>query len=183
MFCDKCGTKFIEINQRFCQKCGTVNKTTTTTSQSGSQLTIMNTQSSSQIPKRDSGYQLKSTIPRKIGIHSKRSLAFGITSLISSTFVNIYYSGPSPINFSIYMYDFVIVFLIGISLLVSIVFGLVFGILARSNGNKAEKLESTNKMQKMGSVMGLIGIIFVSIVIGNIALYDTLMFTGIYRYI
>ncbi|MFX1273890.1 MAG: hypothetical protein ACFFBP_02925 [Promethearchaeota archaeon] len=177
MFCDKCGTKFIELDQKFCQKCGAITKTTATTYQSGSQLTVMSTQSSSQIPKQVSGYQQKRSIPGKIGIHSKRSLAFGITSFGSCSFVVYDLMYPFTIVTPMYMSSSIrnlISIIFSIALLVLLVMGLVFGILARSNGNKAELFESSNRTQKAGKVMGLLGIIMFSLIVGTIVLLSVL---------
>ncbi|MFX1273889.1 MAG: zinc ribbon domain-containing protein [Promethearchaeota archaeon] len=174
MPCDKCGADLLEPDQKFCQKCGAIVKMTATTSQSGSQLTIMSTQSSEQNTEQVSVDQQKLPISRKIGMHSKRSLAFGITSLGSSTIVSLFYL--FPISFSSYFTGVTISTTIFtyIPIVALIVVGLVFGILARSNGNKAESFESSNGMQKAGKITGLIGIIIVSLIIGTIVLFGVL---------
>ncbi|MFX1273892.1 MAG: hypothetical protein ACFFBP_02915 [Promethearchaeota archaeon] len=168
MFCNKCGTKLIESNQELCQNCGAITKKPSTISQSDSQLKIMNTQSSPQVPKHISGDQQKTSISRKIGIHSKRSLAFGITSLGLNLVGGI--MGMNSLYFSTY-FPFFIQLIIKALFIVA---ALVFGILARSNGNKAEVFEPHNEMQKAGKVMGLLGIIFSALGIGNMVLFDVL---------
>ncbi|MFX1381364.1 MAG: zinc-ribbon domain-containing protein [Promethearchaeota archaeon] len=166
MFCMKCGEKILDENQKFCQKCGAITKTTATASESSSQLTVMSTQPSSQKP----------PIPRDIGIHSKRSLAFGITSL------GLNLAGGIMMMIDLYgsrYFSTLPAFPVEVQAFF-IVAALVFGILARSNGNKAEAFESSNGMQKAGKIMGLLGIIFSAVEIGNTVLFQLFAFDYIF---
>ncbi|MFX1274624.1 MAG: zinc-ribbon domain-containing protein, partial [Promethearchaeota archaeon] len=77
MFCTNCGEKLLEQEQKFCQKCGAIIKTTSTISYSGSQQTILNTQSKSQILQKSDKIPQNPLATGEVGPHSKRSLVFG----------------------------------------------------------------------------------------------------------
>ncbi|MFX1381363.1 MAG: hypothetical protein ACFFBP_02895 [Promethearchaeota archaeon] len=176
MFCTECGEKFLEEDQKFCQKCGAITKTANAISQSDSQPKLMNIQSNSQIQQESSKSSQKLPTTGGIGIYSKRSLAFGITSLGCNLAGVIYYIiGNRWIRLALIM-----TIIIQVSFFVV---ALVFGILARSNGNEAEIIESSNGMQKAGRIMGLLGIIFSAIGMGNTVVFFVFGFDPIRYYI
>lgn len=153
MFCPNCG-KEIEIpNQRFCQNCGSDLSIVSETPQS-----MPSPQPAPKVPNS----QFMEQKPVKIkGPYSKRSLGFGIASLIiAMTLFNI---GSSFIMFPTYGYGFYLISIAFIIFGIMHIVGLIFGIASRINSQQAEKLESINTAMKAGSVLGVIGIILNSI--------------------
>ncbi|MFX1273891.1 MAG: hypothetical protein ACFFBP_02920 [Promethearchaeota archaeon] len=122
--------------------------------------------SSSQVSKQIPEDQKITPIPRKIGIHSKRSFVFGIVSLVLSG-IGLYLSSVVVYPSYYYYPQYIQI----ISQVIFSLVGLTCGIFAKSYGNEAEEFEASNKFQKAGKIMGLIGIIF-----GALGFVLTIMF-------
>jgi len=152
MYCKKCGSELEIENQRFCQICGTEIRSYRVNSQQG----LI----------RDSNKSLSSPPPhyqdiskRSGGPYAKRCLGFGIISLIiavisfnvgsSIIWDNLYYSYPR---------DGVL-----IGLIIARVIGILFGIINRFSYNRAISVEPESSILKAGNILGILGILFNSI--------------------
>ena len=172
MICTNCGEKLIGTNQNFCSNCGSeISHVSGAPQLKNEREQDMSTPSSQPIP--ESTYP--PIIQQKVvkiplggpGVHSKRCLGFGITSLISpfpfwvfSLFgwSTMSYFTPPP----------VLQVIVGITVLAILIAGLVFGILSKTNSSKAGKLEPKNGVKKVGSVFAIFGIVINAISIAVI---------------
>ncbi len=149
MFCPHCGKKIEIPNQRFCQNCGSEFPIVSESLQS---------KSSPQVTQRNINVQFMERKPVIIkGPYSKRTLGFGIASLIVAvTLFNIGTSFITILSYSFFVRFVSIVFTVfGIIHIV----GLILGIISKINNQQARKLESINTFIKAGNVLGIIGII------------------------
>ncbi|NVM37850.1 MAG: zinc-ribbon domain-containing protein [Candidatus Lokiarchaeota archaeon] len=149
MFCPNCGIKIENPNQRFCKNCG-------------SELTEFSEElrkiSNPNPTPQDLGVQfIQQRRIKKSEPHSKRTLAFGIVSLIIAGTAFQYGASFIRFPFTDYLPRFVpTVFII---LSISHIVGLIFGIASKINNQQARELESMNTFIKVGNVLGIIGII------------------------
>jgi len=153
MFCPNCGKKVEIPNQKFCLNCG-------------SELPIipeiMSPISSPQITQKDVGVQVSERKPVQIrGPHSKRTLGFGIASLVLAvTLFDIGFSLVPIPSLDVFIRIVSIAFIVfGIMHIV----GVILGIVSKINNQQARKLEPVNNFIKVGNVLGIIGIILNSI--------------------
>ncbi len=167
MFCTKCGEKLIEPNQRFCQNCGNESAITFKAPQLRTERDQYISKTSLQSTREGTNFLVSQQKPVKIkglpGPHSKMCLGFGIASSVIPLFVLIF-------NFS-YIFimlrtsvDFWIVEMI---FMVIYAIGLMFGILSRTNSAQAGKREPLNNVEKVGSILGIIGLIGNAISLGT----------------
>ncbi|MFX1567022.1 MAG: hypothetical protein ACFFCV_01495 [Promethearchaeota archaeon] len=160
MYCKNCGQKLEFENQRFCQYCG--NKVQR--AYGPSQLETTGDRNDS-IPISPPVYQIigqKSKMKGSAGSYSKKSLGFGIVSIVilSITFD----IGSTAVLDPIFSYIFLLrrVF---IGLIIAHVIGIMFGIASRIFYRKAEEMESLSSILKAGKIIGLIGITFNTILL------------------
>ncbi len=143
MFCPNCGAKLTQSDQTFCASCG-----------------LDFTSIKSQLTPERSEISDRKQMPVRMGApgsHSMRCLGFGIASIALAVF-NLSY-GLFILIFSLFFFDFnrMIVELIIISIIHIV--GVIFGIVSRVNGQKARNLDPENAAEKVGSLLGLGGII------------------------
>lgn len=163
MFCPNCGKKVEIPNQKFCLNCG-------------SELPIipeiMQPISSPQTTQKDVGIQFIERKPVIIkGPYSKRTLGFGIASLVLA--VTLFNIGSSLVTFPSYGYTRFISNAFTAFGIIHIV-GVVLGILSKINNQQARKLEPENIFIRVGNVLGIIGII-----INTILMVISFAFVGI----
>ncbi len=167
MFCIKCGEKLIEPNQRFCQNCGNEIPTTFKAPQLRTERDQYISKTSLQSTRGGTNFlvsQQKSVkIKGRPGPNSKMCLGFGIASSVIPLCAIIF-------NFS---YIFIrVLFSVGFWTVITIFMviyavGLTFGILSRKNSAQAGKTEPLNNVEKVGSILGIIGLIANAISLGN----------------
>ena len=149
MFCPNCGNKIEIANQKFCLNCG---------SELPIVPEILQSMSSPQSTQQETKVQFMERKPVQIrGPYSKRTLGFGIASLILA--VTLFNIGSSLVT--ILSYDF---FVRVVSIAFTVfgimhILGVILGILSKINNQQARKLESVNNFIKAGNVLGIIGII------------------------
>jgi len=150
MFCPNCGKRVEIPNQKFCLNCG---------SELPFVPEILQSPHSPQITQKDVSVQVSERKPVQIrGPHSKRTLGFGVASLVIA--YTLYNIGAGYIIEPISNYYFPrlipIVFIV-LSIFHSL--GLIFGIASKINNQQAREMESMNTFIKVGNVLGIIGII------------------------
>ncbi|MFX1313164.1 MAG: zinc-ribbon domain-containing protein [Promethearchaeota archaeon] len=152
MFCPNCGKKVDMSNQKFCPNCGNELPTIYETPQA-----IPSRQPALGSPKVQ--FRDQKQVQAK-GPYSKRSLGFGIASLIiAMTALNI---GSTFLMSPVFKYRyFVSVVFLGLTIMHII--GLIFGIISNISSQQAKNVESINSALKAGSVLSVIGIILNSI--------------------
>ncbi len=176
MFCPSCGSELREGNQKYCHCCGTnlLNATEDT------QLyTRISQKTPKKIPKSTIEYSTVPEINKKqikpkggIGAHSKRCLAFAIVSLacagVASVlgtslnfFFNWFFDGNSRILLIPRFIPMTSIYIVG----------LIFGILSRTNSSKAGLKESKNNVEKVGSILGILGIISNAIGLAGVLIF------------
>ena len=101
---------------------------------------------------------------REVGPYSKKCLGFALLSFAIAIFC-VFAGGAILLLIIISRYAFVGLIGFIVSILANSV-GLIFGILSRVNKTKAGKAEPSNSHKKVGSVFGILGIIFNSIELG-----------------
>ncbi|MFX1591348.1 MAG: zinc-ribbon domain-containing protein [Promethearchaeota archaeon] len=154
MYCKNCGAKLELENQRFCQNCGSEIKTAIKTTQTRSKIEEYKTTPTS--PSFPEYHTLKKE--GGSGPYSKRCLGFGIVSLIIA--LTTFDIGTTILTELFY---YIIMRRVFIGLTVAHVVGLIFGIISRVSGGKAKVLEPESSILKAGNVLGVIGIVFNSI--------------------
>ena len=172
MYCKNCGQKLEFENQRFCQYCGNIVQKT----YRSSQMEIIGDRNDS-MPISPPVYQSigqKSIMKGSASSYSKKSLGFGIVSLVILTITfNI---GSTAILDPIFSYIFPLRRLF-IGLTIAHVIGIMFGIVSRVFYRKAEEMEPLSTILKVGKILGLIGLIF-----NAILLIIAILMTGILVY-
>ena len=158
MFCSKCGEKLIATDQKFCHNCGTEVLTP-------SKAIDYNTERIQNItaPKIDyaPSEQRKQLQRGNPGRYSKLCLCLASVSIgigILSLIIGYTYYGFSyrPYN-NIGRLVFVIV------ILLLRVGGLIMSVFSKTYSSKAEKLEPYNDLEKVGSILGIFGIVINSL--------------------
>jgi len=147
VFCSNCGQEIIDPNQRFCQNCG---------------RNIQPRSEASNLPPISSYTDFAATsqkpfTERRPGPHSKKCLAFSITSIAMAVamlaiagLLRLFYLLGMPLPL------FIMGVIIGI--IIHIV-GLMFGVFSRINGKEATKSEPENAVETVGSIFAIFGII------------------------
>lgn len=149
MFCPNCGKKIEISNQKFCQNCGCELPIVSE---------ILPSRSSPQPTLQDTNVQFVERRPVNIkGPYSKRTLGFGIASLILA--VTTFNIGSSFITIPNYGYFVRFVSIAFIVFGIIHIVGLILGIASKINNQQAKKLEPINNFIKAGNVLGIIGII------------------------
>ena len=147
MFCTNCGQKLKDPNQRFCQNCGSEIQTPSEASIIPPIPAYTDFAATPQKPFKE----------RRPGPHSKKCLAFSITSiamavamLVTANILRLFYILGIPLP----------LFIIGVMIgfIINIV-GLMFGIFSRINGKEATKSEPKNAVETVGSIFAIFGII------------------------
>lgn len=168
MFCPNCGTKLVKLNQKFCHICGNdltiIFKTPQIRTERSQYATIAKSQSTPVYTDFPDSQQ-KPVKTSEVGPYSKKCLVFALVSFALAIFC-VFSGGAILLLIMISGYAFR-VGLIGfiVSILVNSV-GLMLGILSRVNNAKAGKSEPSNAVKKVGSVFGILGIIFNTIELG-----------------
>ena len=150
MFCPNCNTKLEMPDQRFCQDCGTkLSEFSGKSDLEQTNFTSQETQTIRQAQQRP----LKQTSPRPL---SKVSLGLGIVSVIilattfnlgTSFFIEPYIL-PAQVRHTLMI-------IMGIINAI----GLIFGIISKIVNIQAKKSEIQNKAMRVGSILGIIGLI------------------------
>ena len=149
MSCPNCGAQLEVSNQRFCQDCG-AKLPEFSKSPELSQKPLYSPDKS--IVPQAQRITTKSSSPRPL---SKRSLAFGIVSLVVAV---------TSFNFgsSLILEPIILSIISGRSLLIALGFvnlvGTIFGSISISFNRKAGNIESPNKAMKVGKTLGNIGL-------------------------
>lgn len=153
MFCQNCGVRLENENQKFCQNCGSeVIKEPeppqpTYRVQQPTYGVQQPTTPTTRIPVPQ--YPSKFKTGAEPGKHSKISLAFGIISLIIALFT-LQMGYPLPIYYS---------YGIRIGLSVARVIGIIFGIVSIVNSNTASGMEPETGVLKAGKGLGIAGLV------------------------
>ncbi|MFX1567419.1 MAG: zinc-ribbon domain-containing protein [Promethearchaeota archaeon] len=135
MFCSKCGVRLSDSNQNFCPNCGT------------EIITHAKTTSYTEKPQIELVIKKQKGTP---GNFSKLCLGMALASLIL---------GVVPLYGGFFIY-------LGIGFYLSLVLnlvGLILGIFSKVYSSKAVIHEPYNSLEKAGSIIGIIAIIFNSI--------------------
>ncbi|MFW9876387.1 MAG: zinc-ribbon domain-containing protein [Candidatus Thorarchaeota archaeon] len=165
MFCPNCGEELRISSQRFCHNCGfevsSMFETAPQTTEKYQYEPIIKSQPRPHYPPPVISKQ-KPVISGGTGKNSKLCFAFGLVSLGISIFgliisCGFYLMAQIYYFYYIFSYSIVIGMIFDIALVIT---GLVFGILSRVKKGKARYSESVNSLQKAGSVLGVIGIVF-----------------------
>ena len=183
MYCPNCGENLREPNQRFCHNCGSKLSNNSEAFQITSerdQYTQITLKPSRQVYTDVPDIQQKPVGKGRVGRHSKKCLGFAITSLGIAA-VGFY------IAFIVYMFLRLWIFdpsitrrIIWWTVIASIhLVGLTFGSSSRTHSKHAKNLEPVNTVEKVGSALGIVGIIINAIAMGiffilllmNISLY------------
>ncbi len=168
MFCINCGEKLIEPNQKFCQNCGNEIPTTIEAPQLRTGRDQYISKTSLQSTRGGTNFLVSQQKPVKIkgrpGPHSKRCLGFGIASCVTSLCVLFFYF--SYIFIVLMLRTSVDSWITQTIVMVIYAVGIMFGILSRTNSAQAGKTEPLNNVEKVGSILGIIGIITNAISIG-----------------
>jgi hypothetical protein len=155
MYCKNCGEKLEIKNQRFCQYCGKKVQPRYNASQI-KPIGDLNDSISVSPPVYQS-IGKKSTVKGRAGSYSKKTLGFGIVSLVILTVTfNI---GSTAVLDPILSY-IIPLRRVFIGLTIAHVVGIIFGIASRLYYGKAEEMEPLSTILKAGNVIGLIGTIF-----------------------
>ena len=156
MFCPSCGIKIENLNQRFCKNCGSE-----LTEVADGLRKISNPHPALQ--NLDVQFIQQRPI-KKSGPYSKRTLGFGVASLVIGYMV--YQIGAGYLSTSISDYYFPrLIPTVFIILSIFHIVGLIFGIASKINNQQAREMESMNKFIKVGNVLGIIGIVINTILI------------------
>ncbi|TFF90986.1 MAG: zinc ribbon domain-containing protein [Promethearchaeota archaeon] len=171
MFCPNCGSPILKLNQRFCHICG-INlsmvfnrpQLRTERSQDGA---IAKSQLTPAYPGFPSNQQIQ-VKTNKVDSNSKKCFVFALISLIIAIF-SVFSGGA--ILFIIFLFTMTSRNTFGLRLIGFIVtllinsVGLTLGIFSRVYNTKAGKSNLSNSIKKVGSVFGIIGIIFNTILL------------------
>ncbi len=183
MYCPNCGEYLREPNQRFCHNCGSKLSDNSEDFQMASerdQYVKTSLKASEQVYTDVPVIQQKPVVKGGVGTHSKKCLGYAITSIAIAA-VGFY------IGFIIFMFSRRWIYnpsmvrrIIWWIIIASIhLVGLMFGSSSRTHNKHAKNLEPVNAVEKVGSALGIIGIIINVIAIGiffllltmNISLY------------
>ncbi|MFX0179770.1 MAG: zinc-ribbon domain-containing protein [Candidatus Hodarchaeota archaeon] len=172
MYCPNCGEYLRESNQRFCHNCGsklTDNFEAFQITSERDQHTQTTLKPSSQVITDVPEIQQKPVVKGRVGTHSKKCLGFAITSLAIAA-IGFY------IAFYVYMFSKIGIFdpsmimvrrIIWWTVIASIfLVGLSFGSSSRTHSKHAKNLEPVNAVEKVGSVLGIFGVIINAIAMG-----------------
>ena len=172
MFCPNCGKELVKLNQRFCHICGidlsmVFNRPQLRT-ESAQYAPIAKSQSVPVYTSFPVSQQKPDKKPDKIleeVWYSKKCFGFGLVSCAIAVFCA--FSGGAILLISMLSGYAFRVGLIGfiISIIANSV-GLTFGILSRKYNAKAGNSNPLNYLKKLGSVFGILGIIFNAIQLG-----------------
>ena len=159
MFCQNCGAELTDESQKFCQSCGSEIHESPEEIQKAPEPTPESPISSPTPSLEPTPISTKKPISVETP-YSKKTLIFSIVSLAVAVITmivafNIFILGRF-MPFTLFSNGLNIPRIIGI---VSFyILGLVFGIVSRTNSSKADA-EPENTMEKIGSVLGILGII------------------------
>jgi hypothetical protein len=151
MSCPNCGAKLELGNQRFCQDCGHKLLDFSNKPELEQQY------STSQETRNLRQLQIKSVKTSSSRPLSKASLGLGIVSvIIAATTFNFgtsFFMPPYILPLSVRQ---ILIVVFGILNII----GLVFGIISKATNIKAKRIEIRNTAMKAGSMLGIMGIIF-----------------------
>jgi len=170
MYCPNCGEYLRDPNQRFCHNCGSNLSNNSEVFQITSekdQYTQTTLKPSKQVYTDVPDIQQKPVVKGRVGTHSKKCLGFSITS-IGIAAVGLY------LGFIIFMFSRIWIFnpsitrrIIWWTVIASIhLVGLAFGSSSRTHSKHAKNLEPVNTVEKVGSVLGIVGVIINAIAMG-----------------